>query len=417
MFRTTDADGRPSEAAAQTLGSRPIRVLVRAGDGSTRLISVQAESDEDAVRKACARGLQVISIGPAKVARRPFARTAAALRLMQFSQELLTLLEAGLHVTEALAALLAKESRTAAQSILHRLLESMRQGQNFSAALEQYPAIFPNVFVATIRASERTGDLPNSLARYIAYQLQFETVRKRLVAASIYPSLLLIVGACVSLFLLGYVVPRFSVMYDSTGHEMPWLSAKLLAFGRLVHDNGIFASFALATMVLAIGVALSNRVFRARAFDILLRLPWLAEKSARYRSARFLRALSLLLSAGIPLARALTMVDGLLSMSQRDALALLRQRIDEGHSLSAALLSAGLGDPISDSLIKVGERSGQLALMLERAARFHDEEFGRWLDWLSRLIEPLLMIFIGSVVGGIVVLMYMPIFELAGSLQ
>ena len=146
-------------------------------------------------------------------------------------------------------------------------------------------------------------------------------------------------------------------------------------------------------------------------------LPWLAAKAKEFRLARFFRAVSLLLAAGISLPRALGMVSGLLSPSQQPGLARARLAVEQGQSLSEALMGAGLASPVAESLIKVGERSGQLADMLERTARFQDDDFARWVDWASRLLEPLLMALIGLVVGAVVVLMYMPIFDLAGSLQ
>jgi len=149
----------------------------------------------------------------------------------------------------------------------------------------------------------------------------------------------------------------------------------------------------------------------------VLRLPWLSTKANEFRLARFYRAVSLLLAAGIALPRAMGMVTGLLGPAQQDQLARCRLAVEHGHSLSAALLESGLASPVAESLIKVGERSGQMAEMLERTARFSDEEFSRWVDWASRLLEPVLMLVIGGVIGTVVVLMYMPIFDLAGSLS
>ena len=148
----------------------------------------------------------------------------------------------------------------------------------------------------------------------------------------------------------------------------------------------------------------------------MLRLPWLDAKAQEFRLARFYRAVSLLLASGIALTRAMGMVTGLLSRAQQPALQAARLAVEQGRSLSDALLAQGLASPVADSLIRVGERSGQLADMLERTARFHDEDFARWIDWASRLLEPVLMALIGLVIGAIVVLMYIPIFELAGSL-
>lgn len=336
--------------------------------------------------------------------------------LLLFSQELLALLEAGLNLMEALTTLHAKERMAAARATLAQLLHTLREGRSFSEVLGSMPGAFPEIYVATVRASERTGDLPRALARYIAYQQQFEALRKKMVAASIYPAMLLAVGGFVLLFLLGYVVPRFNAVYENSGREMPWLSALLLSFGQWVHGHRLWmGAAALAALMLA-GWAWRQPHGRAVLGEQVLRLPGLAERADAFRLARFYRAVSLLLASGIALPRALGMVDGLLATHQRARLEQARSAVEQGQSLSRALLGADLAGPVAESLMRVGERSGQMAAMLERTAQFHDEEFGRWVDVASRLLEPVLMVAIGLVIGAVVVLMYLPIFELAGSL-
>jgi general secretion pathway protein F len=337
--------------------------------------------------------------------------------LVLFSQELLALLDAGLNLTEALGTLQAKERQPSVRALLSDVLEALREGRNFSDVLAAWPQHFPEVYVATVRASERTGDLPRALARYIAYELQFETIRKKLVSAAIYPAMLLLVGTFVTLFLLGYVVPKFAAVYESSGRDMPWLSTLLLSFGKFIHAHwqaalaGVLAGAALLVW------AVRQSRGRAWLLDRALRLPGLASKVDEFRLARFYRAVSLLLASGIALPRAMGMVAGLLGAGQQAGLAQARLSVEQGQSLSQALMAAGLASPVAESLVKVGERSGQLADMLERTARFQDEDFARWIDWASRLLEPVLMTLIGVVIGTVVVLMYMPIFELAGSLQ
>jgi general secretion pathway protein F len=247
--------------------------------------------------------------------------------------------------------------------------------------------------------------------------VQFDTLRKKLISASIYPVMLLGVGGLVTLFLLGYVVPRFSVVYESSGRDLPWLSALLLTFGKWVYVHWWQGLIFLGSLTVLMVWSVSQPTFRAWVFQQILRFPVLAEQVVSFRLARFYRAVSLLLSSGIPLTRALEMVSGLLNPTQQVALARSRSAIEEGQLLSVALVENGLSTPVAESLIKVGERSGQLAVMLERTAEFADEEFSRWIDWFSRLLEPLLMAIIGLVIGTVVVLMYLPIFELAGSLQ
>lgn len=395
-----------------------VRLRVMGPDGRVQVQEFADLKEAEAIRRVVSRGGQVLAIESQPLAgKRSAATRSAAFPLLLFSQELLALLDAGLNLTEALATLHAKERQAMPRALLAEMLRSLREGRNFSDVLAALHEHFPPVYVATVRASERTGGLPQALARYIAYQLQFDTIRKKLVSAAIYPAMLLIVGGFVTLFLLGYVVPRFASVYESAGREMPWLSRMLLAFGQGVHDHWLFVGAALLGTVGLLVWGLSQPRGRALLFEQVLRFPWLAHRAAEFRLARFYRAVSLLLSSGIALPRAMGMVTGLLGPVQRERLAQCRLAVEQGQSLSVALLAAGLASPVAESLIKVGERSGQLAEMLERTARFQDEDFARWVDWASRLLEPVLMAVIGVVIGTVVVLMYMPIFDLAGSLQ
>ncbi|KQV90904.1 general secretion pathway protein GspF [Massilia sp. Root351] len=394
------------------------------GKAGRQTIAIEAASESDAVRLALRQGWRVLAVdGPAQ-----FAAVGATLRtgkqpfpLLQFSQELLALLEAGLNLGEAIATLHSKEARAGARATLAGMRRSLQQGKSFSDTLAALsatdPAAFPDIYVSTVHAAERSGNLPEALARYVAYQLQFDAIRKKLVSAAIYPVMLLCVGTLVTLFLLGYVVPKFSVVYESSGREIPWLSQMLLAFGRGLAAHPWLCLAALLGAAGGAVFAAANAAMRGALLLQVLRLPLLAAKAAEFRLARFYRALSLLLHAGIPLPKALSMVSAMLLPQQQHALARARRAVEEGQPVSVALELQGLATPVAQSLLKVGENTGRLGDMLERSARFHDEEFARWVDWASRLLEPLLMTLIGVVIGGVVVLMYMPIFELAGSLS
>jgi general secretion pathway protein F len=402
-------------SAAGTKSS--IRLRVAGPNGQSRTLDLPDMTAAQARRHAALRGLQVIAVEESAGKGTEPAPRGGRFPLLLFTQELLALIEAGLNLTEALVTLRAKERQATALSVIEGLLQRVREGRSFSDALEMESSHFPPVYVATVRASERTGDLPRALKRFIDYQLQFDIIRKKLVSAAIYPAMLLVVGGFVTLFLLGYVVPRFSTVYESAGRDIPWMSSLLLTFGQAISNHWPLALGGLAVGLSMIGWLIGTEGGRAMVERQLVRLPWLARQAEDFRLARFYRAASLLLAAGIALPRALRMVDGLLSVHQQARLELARQAVEQGQPLSAALVEARLVSPVAESLIKVGERSGQLGDMLERTAKFHDEEFGRWVDWASRLLEPLLMTFIGLVIGTVVVLMYMPIFELAGSLQ
>jgi len=417
-FMTPTSARSVSHSVSHPAGTATLHLKVQGADGRQTSLAFVDISEAEAVRRAAARGYRVLAIEPALdglVSGHGDSRHRFPLLL--FSQELLALLDAGLNLTEALATLHVKERQGAVRNVMSEVLRSLSEGRNFSDVLAAYPQHFPEVYVATVRASERTGDLPRALARYIAYQVQFEVIRKKLVSAAIYPAMLLIVGGFVTLFLLGYVVPRFSAVYESSGRDMPWLSTVLLVFGKAIYNNWQIALSGFVVTVAIVGWGIAQPQGRIWFLQQILRLPWLASKANEFRLARFYRAVSLLLASGISLSRAIGMVSGLLSADQQGALASCRQDVERGQSLSAALISAGLASPVAESLIKVGERSGQMAEMLERTARFADDDFGRWVDWASRLLEPILMTVIGMVIGTVVVLMYLPIFDLAGSLQ
>ena len=396
-----------------------IQVQGGAGAPPRQTIAIEASSEADALRLALRQGWRVLAIDSATA---PKAGSSAGSRaqpfpLLQFSQELLALLEAGLNLSEAIATLHNKEARGAAKATLAGIQLALQQGKSFSETLADFPAIFPDIYISTVHAAERSGNLPEALARYVAYQLQFDAIRKKLVSAAIYPVMLLCVGTLVTLFLLGYVVPKFSVVYESSGREIPWMSQMLLAFGRQLAAHPWLCLGVLLGVAGGAVFAATNAAVRGALVLQVLRLPVLAAKAAEFRLARFYRALSLLLHAGIPLAKALAMVSAMLLPEQRHALAQARRAVEEGQPFSTALELQGLATPVAQSLLKVGENTGRLGDMLERSAKFHDEEFARWVDWASRLLEPLLMTLIGVVIGGVVVLMYMPIFELAGSLS
>ena len=385
---------------------------VRGVEGVTAL-ALDAVDEADARARARAQGYVVFGVRAQAGSR--FDRKRFPLLL--FSQELIALLEAGLGLVEALEALAEKHQQQGARSVLEQVLERLYQGQTFSLALEQCPAAFPRLYVATVRASERTGDLPQALARFITYQVQVETLRSKLVTASIYPLLLILIGGAVTLFLLGYVVPKFSSIYTDLGHAQPLPSQLLMAFGTLINQHSVLViALCIATLALGVQMSLSPRL-RAWAAARLTALPGLAEKFRIVQIARLYRTAGMLLRGGIPAVTALDMVGKLLSPALRANLQLALREIREGKPLSGAMESHGLTTPVAVRMLRVGERTGDMGAMMERIARLHDDEIAQWVERTVRLFEPLLMIFIGLIIGIIVLALYMPIFDLAGSLQ
>jgi general secretion pathway protein F len=383
-------------------------------DAGVCVLAVDASDETEARRQVLAGGRQIISISRGwSTVRRAKARIA----LVAFSQELVALLDAGLTLVEGIDTLTEKEPVAGTRHALQQIRARLFEGRTLSAALEEFPLNFPPLYVATVRASERTGSVREALTRYIAYQQQIDLLRKKLISASIYPLVLAGAGLLVTLFLLGYVVPRFSAIYEDLGSELPTASRFLMNWGRLMHDHGlaVFLCFvASAAMLTRLAVRPSIRAAMSRRMGSI---PVIGRQMHLYQLARLYRTVGMLLRGGMPAVPSFEMSAGLLSVGLRPSLALATQAVREGQSLANSLQRFDLTTPVATRMLRVGERSGNIGEMMERVASFYDEELARTVDLLTRLIEPALMTVVGLVIGIIVVLMYFPIFELAGSIR
>lgn len=389
---------------------------LRGGEGLTAL-ALEAVDVADATAQAMALGYTVVTIRAKQSWHGWHKPRRTNFPLVLFTQELLALLDAGLALVEALETLAEKEQRPEVKKILSQIVTSLYEGHPLSYALRQSEANFPPLYVAAVHASETTGTLPEALARYVTYQNQVDGVRRQVVSASIYPILLAGVGGLVMVFLMLYVVPRFSRIYADIGGDLPFMSRMLMIWGQFISDHGEGLLIGVM-LLLALSFYLFTRpIFRQWLMLALWRLPTLGERLHLFQLARFYRSLGMLLRGGIPVVTALKMVADLLQLSLRDQLALAAASIREGQSISQSMEQNGLTTPVAMRMLRVGERTGKMGEMMERIAGFYEEETARWVEHFTKLFEPLLMVFIGLLIGGVVVLMYFPIFELAGSIQ
>ncbi len=335
--------------------------------------------------------------------------------VLLFSQELLALLNAGLGIVESTEALSEKETDAARRQVFEKLLHDLRSGKRFSVALQAQEAVFPVLYIGVVRAAEGTSDLPLALQRYVDYQKRLEAVRSKVISASIYPGILISVGLLVSLFLMVYVVPKFAEVYQGAGRELPFMSALMLSWGRFAAEHTSWLLLALAGVAGSL-LWLWQRIRKNGGWVVILaKLPQIGERVRIYELSRLYMTMGMLLQGGIALVKAMEVVASVVSMDVQNKLARARHDIESGVSLSVAFESAALTTPISQRLLMVGERTGDLGKMLTQSALFYDEEITQWIDRFMRSFEPLLMTAIGLIVGVIVILLYMPIFDLAGS--
>jgi len=414
------------------------RVLALRSDGSTQPLTVDA-TDAAAARRMLARdgltpleltaagslgdGLKHLSLGLSNG--RPATGRAARFDVDLFCQEMLALVTAGVPIGEALETLASKEGRGAgaarpnvnSDSLLGKLHARVREGLPLSAALAQHPAVFPSVLCESLRAAERTSDYGPALERFVRYRRLTREVREKLLAASIYPMILLGVSSLVLLFLVGYVVPRFADVYADMGDKLPAASRVLLWVGSRIGAQPWLAAGGLAILVGGIVAAVRSSRFRSGVMSVLHRIPRLREVLAAAEFSRLYRTLALLLHGGIPMVASLQVARGLLPVHLARRLDAAQVAVSEGRTFSDSMREQGLSTAVADRFFRVGEGGGKLAEMIDRAADFHEDEVGRGADWLGRVIGPFLMLIMGVVIGLVVVLMYMPIFSLAEAIQ
>lgn len=379
---------------------------------------VEARDEAEARALVRARGLTAALVRPAGSLAdlNVLGGGRRAFNVALFSQELLALLQAGLSLVEGLEALSEKEPQAATRQVLERILTGLREGKRFSATLAEQPELFSPLYVGLVRTAEGTSDLPRALERFIEYHDRVAKVRGKVVSAAIYPAILMGVGLLVSGFLLGYVVPRFATVYEGTGRKLPWLSDLMLRWGRFASEHTLPVTLVIVGLLAAVALTLRH-LWQSGGLALLVsRIPGVAERVRMYELSRLYLGLGLLLEGGIALVPAMRSVESLVSPRLREGLVQSRASVEAGQPLSQAFEDTQLTTPISLRLLRVGERTGQLGALLRQSAAFYDGEIDRWIDRFTRSFEPLLMAFIGLVVGAIVLTLYMPIFDLAGSL-
>lgn len=396
-------------------------VRTLSADNVMSSLSIDALDENDARRQIEARGMFAAAIRPVSQVSLGAIRFGNAggrgLPLVLFNQELLALLKAGLSIAEALEALLEKEANEATRSILGRLLAGLREGKRFSGVLAEQPELFPALYIGMVKAAEGTSDLPRALARFIDYRQQVDTVRNKIISSAIYPMILMLVGGGVSFFLIAYVVPRFADVYQGSGHSLPWLTQVLLGWGKFSanHTPSLLAAMIIA--LAALFLTLRHLLSSGSMARLVARLPGVGERIRIYELSRLYLTLGMLSEGGIPIVAAMQMVEGMVSDAIKAGLQKTRVMVESGTPLSTAFEANHLTTPISLRLLRVGERTGEMGTMLSQSAAFYDGETNRWIDRFTRTLEPVLMAAIGVVVGVIVVMLYMPIFDLAGSIS
>ncbi|MDT8441003.1 MAG: type II secretion system F family protein [Desulfuromonadales bacterium] len=339
-------------------------------------------------------------------------------RFLALNQEMLVLLRSGLPILQVLDTLVDRMEAGRLLETLQEVRSEVKGGSALSDAFARFPSLFPQLYVASIRAGEQSGDLPVTLGRFIAFQKRVEAIRAKVRSATFYPIILFVAVVVVLAFLLFYVIPSFTQIYADANVELPLLTRLVIALSTGLVSGVPFWLPGLIIALLAVRFYLKTEAGAFLLDRVKLRLPFFGAMLGEYALSTFCRTLATTLASGIPLVQAMQMARGTLNnrLLERQLTGAIK-RIQEGSKISDALEQTGNFPVIALRMIGVGETSGSLNDMLVDIADYYESEVERRLDRLTTMIEPLMMLTMGLLIGGIVVAMYVPIFQLAGTVR
>jgi len=367
---------------------------------------IEAADDRSAVARLQDRGLIPISAEPvrARATAVPVAAHGLARAVTEATRELATLLEAGQPVEAALGLLIETNEHRRLRAVLASLREAVRAGKSLSEALAAHPEAFPRAYVGIVRAGEAAGSLGESLQKLVRLRERSEQLERKLVSAMIYPSVLLVASLGALAVLLLVVVPRFAPLFAQAARELPASTRLTLALAEFLAERGEVLAVGLALALLGLLLIRRNEPLRLALDRAILAAPVFGRVARERATAQAMRGLATVLGGGLDLANALGLVrDMLANRAARAALDRVLIGVRQGRPLWSCLAETDVLAPLAVRLVRVGEESGRLAAVAEHLADAFEERLATRLTRLVALVEPLVIVTLGLLVGGIVV--------------
>lgn len=296
------------------------------------------------------------------------------------------------------------------------IANSMRNGQTLADSLTAIPRV-PRFLISLIRSGEQTSDLNSSFTLYLTHTRRLHDLRQRLLNLAIYPTAVAITGLVVMAFLACYVIPRFAAIFEGVTTALPLSARLMVSWSHLIADHRLLAAALILLPAALIAAAVLHPAGRAALVRLVLRIRPLRDRARAYFLATWYRTTGLLLDGGIPFAEALHLSHDVLPPPMRAGAYATERAVRDGYSPSQAYQRGDMATVIAEQLLSAGERTGDMGSVLRRIADFHENEITRQIERAMKIAEPLVMALIGLGVGAIVILMYLPIFELASTLQ
>jgi type IV pilus assembly protein PilC len=341
-------------------------------------------------------------------------RRISSREFLVFNQELATLLKAGMPLVQSLEILRQRVANPTFKAVLDAVHEKVKAGTALSDAFAEHHGLFPAVYSASLMAGERSGSLDEVIRRYVAYEKVIGAVKRRTLSALIYPAILVVMMLVLIGIIVIRVVPGFSSFYANFGRELPLSTRMIVGLSDFLLTNLWLIGIGLVAIVVSAVGWVKQPGQRTRVDALLLRLPWAGDTVRKFATSQFARTLATLLGGGLPLVNGLEVAGA--AMTNRylaQELEEVTRRVREGQSLASAMLERGVFPDVAVKMVEVGESTGALQEMLNSLAEFYDEEIETEVARFITLIEPVILVIMGIVIAGVVLALYMPLFELS----
>ncbi|WP_293267124.1 type II secretion system F family protein [Neptunomonas sp.] len=336
------------------------------------------------------------------------------LDIAYFTRQIATMMRAGVPLIQGMDIVANGVEKTKVKELIHDIRSSVNGGQDFAASLKEHPKYFDDLYCSLVGAGEQSGALETMLDRIATYKEKVESLKKKIKKAMTYPAAVLVVGIIVSAILLVKVVPQFESVFSSFGAELPAFTQFVLEISEFAQAYWFIALIGIILLgFIFIKVKEKSQKFADFIDRTVLKIPVLGEILHKAAIARFSRTLATTFAAGVPLVNALDSASGASgNVVYRTAIIQIRNGVSTGQSLQNAVNMTGIFPNMAIQMIAIGEEAGSLDMMLGKVADFYEEEVDNAVDNMSSLMEPMIMAVLGVLVGGLVIAMYLPIFQL-----
>ncbi|WP_462320436.1 type II secretion system F family protein [Halochromatium sp.] len=382
----------------------------------------KVKGDLHAASMALARAdLRRQGVNPLKVRKKPQPlfgsgkKKITAADISVFSRQLATMMASGVPLVQSFDIVGRGHDNPSMQELLLTIKADIESGTSMAAALRKFPAYFDDLVCNLVAAGEQAGVLDVLLDKIATYKEKTESIKGKIKKAMFYPAAVILVAIVVTVVIMLFVIPQFKELFSSFGADLPGFTLLVIAISDFMREFWWLMAAGIAALVYAVIAAFKrSKAFRDAVDRLSLRLPVIGPILHKAAVARFARTLSTMFAAGVPLVDALDSVSGATgNVVYADAVRKMREEVATGQSLQLAMRQASLFPHMVIQMTAIGEESGALDAMLAKVADFYEEQVDNAVDALSSLLEPLIMVVIGGLVGSLVIAMYLPIFKLA----